>query len=573
MADTTTATVPTTPLPWGSDGALPIKNWDTNPLWKTWKKTEVYLGGDAAGRYIPKIDDYVEDTDYGITYKVTSLSDLWVPTFTRVTPKPIADMDAEDVLLGQTKDAFRCFIDKTVSPFRLQVDARCYVNARNASTARVYRGNPINGVEEIISLVLDQSGLPIGTQIPLQLGVIPNGINKAQYYIPTAYTTTDVANGEFLYVVLFDDTGSILSSKDLRAVVTSFTASTDQSIAAVTGIAMEGPLMSTLVPNRLEVPLNLTLNSINLLGVVSYNSGSAKKLNVDGTRFELLGMREFAPTQAGQHATFRLKYNLLPGEVSYLGSMVGTNRFIMQNIDVLVVDVENQLSVKLYPFPVWQDPINGYRLRWFLLNLDRDIVYDVTGLVELGANSPALDPTLYGVKQNITMALDLSKVNGSWRAYRFVQTVGITFLKAGANFDGASTLWKISFDPNQTPEYGDLNVVKSHFINQNLCEIDMQSGYGSLDNWLQAFYYNTRPLTNPQLESDPVVPDHVIFSDGTATNSIRLAIADYWNQRFTVNFPVLQDQTWYLTFVKQGPTSDLILGQAGVPIQQVSSWP
>uniref|UniRef100_A0AAU7PF97 Virion structural protein n=1 Tax=Burkholderia phage vB_BgluM-SURPRISE13 TaxID=3159457 RepID=A0AAU7PF97_9VIRU len=572
MADTTTVTVPDTPLPWGTDGALPIKNWDTNPLWKTWAKAEIYLGGDAAGRYIPKINDYVEDYDYMITYKVTALSDLWVPTLVRVTPLPIASMDSEDVLLGQTKDAFRCFIDKTVTPHRLQVDARCYVNARNASTARVYRGNPVNGVEEIISLVLDQSGLPIGTQIPLQLGVMPNGINKAQYYIPTAYTTFDIADGEFLYVTLFDDTGALLSSKDLRAVVTSFTASTDQSIAAVTGISLQGPLVSKLVGNRLEVPLNLTLNSINLYGLVSYNSGSSKQYNVDGTRFELLGMREFAPTQAGEHATFKLKYNLLGGEVSYTGGAVGTNRFIMQDVDVVVVDVENQLTVKLYPFPVWQDPVNGYRLRWFMLNLDRDIVYDVTGLVELGANSPAFSPTLYGVKQNLTMAIDLSKVNGSWRAYRFVQTVGITLLKAGANFDGVSTLWKIAFDPNQTPEYGDLNVVKSKFINQNLCEVNMQSGYGSLENWLDAFYTNTRPLTNPQLESDPVVPDHVIFSDGGSVNTIRLAIADYWNMKFTVNFPVLQDQTWFLTFVKQGPTDDLILGQAGVPIQQVASW-
>jgi hypothetical protein len=572
MADTTTVTVPSTPLPWGTDGALPIKNWDADSLWRNWAKAQIYLGGDAAGRYIPKINDYVTDYDYMITYKVTALSDLWVPTLTRVTPLPIASMDSEDVLLGQTKDAFRCFIDKTVTPHRLQVDSRCYVNARNATSARVYRGNPINGVEEIISLVLDQSGLPIGTQIPLQLGVMPNGINKAQYYIPTAYTTTDVVDGDFLYAVLFDDSGAVLSSKDLRAVITSFTASTDQSIAAVTGIALEGPLVSKLVANRLEVPLNLTLNSINLYGLVNYNSGSSKQYNVDGTRFELLGMREFAPTQAGEHATFKLKYNLLGGEVSYTGGAVGPNRFIMQDIDVLVVDVENQLTVKLYPFPVWQDPINGYRLRWFMLNLDRSIVYDVTGLVELGANSPAFSPTLYGVKQNMTFAIDLSKVNGSWRAYRFVQTVGITLLKAGANFDGASTLWKVAFDPNQSPEYGDTNVVKSKFINQNLCEVNMQSGYGSLENWLDAFYTNTRPLTNPQLESDPVVPDHVIFSDGGSVNSIRLAISDYWNMKFTVNFPVLQDQTWFLTFVKQGPTSDLILGQAGVPIQQVASW-
>lgn len=556
------------PLPWGSDGAVPVM--DTDSLWKTWQKKQVWLGGEAAGRYIPKLEDYVEDTDYGITYKVIGHDNVWVPTLQRVTPKPIADMDSEDLLLGQTKDAFRCFVDKSIIPHRLQVDARCYVNARNASTARVFRGSPMQGTPEIVSLVLDQAGLPVGTKIPLQLCVIPNGQNVAQYYVPTAYTTTDIKDGDFLYVELYDDTGAVLSSKPLRAVVTSFTASTDLSIRAVTAIAMEGPLMSHMVPDRMEVPLNLTLNSINLQGVVTYNSGAPSRANVDGGRFELLGLSAFVPSQAGQHFKMNLKYNLAQGEVSFTGGEVNGDRFITREIDVQVVDVENQLSVKLFPYPVWQNAMSGYRLRWFLLNLDRNIMYDVTPLVEIGTGSPALDPTLYGVKQQLTVALDLSQVNGNWRAWRYVQTVGITLLKAGTQ---PGDKWKIAFDPNQSPEYGTGLEIQSHFINQNLSEVWLKSGFTTKDAWLQAFYYNTKPLINPQLEADPVVPTHVIFTDGNGVNQIKVSIDDYWNTRFSVNFPVLQDSTWYIKFVKQGPVDDLVLSVAAAPVKQVVSWP
>lgn len=561
---------PDNPLPVGDDNGIPIRNWETDPHWRIWAKKDMWLGGDANQKYIPKIGDYVEDTDYHITYQVRSLNEFWIPTLVRITPKPIADMDSEDLLIGPSSDTYRCFIDPAVMPHRLQVDGRCYINAKNASTARVYRGNPINGIEEIISLILDQAGIPIGTQIPLQLSYIPNGQNVARHYIPTAYTTTDVKDGEFLYVVLFDDTGAVLSSRELRAVVTSFTASTDLSIKAVTGITMEGPLMSTLIPNRLEVPLHLTLSSINLRGRVEYNSGSPKTLNVDGTRFELLGLGAYTPTQAGQHFKMKLKYNLAGDEVSYVEGRVGNDRFIIEEIDCITIDVENQLTSKLYPYPVWDATRRVYSLRWFLLNLDRDIMYDVTPLVQMGVESPGFDPNLFGQRQSLTVVIDLSKVNGTWREWRHVQTVDITILRAGDRLV-EGTLWRIGFDPNQNPEYGNNNMLRSRFVNQNLSDVDMQSGYGSMEQWLDAFYYNTKPLLNPELEVEPVVPDHVIITDG-GQSSIRLKISEYWNRRFQVNFPVLDGETWYMKFVKQTSTTDLVLSVAGVPVQQVQSW-
>lgn len=555
-------------LPWGDDGFVPVM--DTNQLWRPWAKKDIWLGQNAQGKFIPKVGDYVEDTDFHITYQVMSHNEIWVPVLQRITPKPIADMDSEDMLLGQTRDAFRCFVDMSVTPHRLQVDGRTYVNARNARGARVFRGNPINGVEEVISLVLDQSGMPIGTMIPLELCVIPNGQNVAQYYIPTAYTTNDIHDGEFLYVEFYDDSGVVLSSKELRAVVTSFTRSSDTSIKAVTGIALEGPLMSRLVPMRLEVPLNLTLNSINLIGVVNYNSGAAQRLNVDGGRFELMGLNAFVPSQAGEHFPLRLKYSLANGEVSFTGGQVGLNRFITEPIDVLVVDVENQLSVKLFPYPVWINAQSGYRLRWFLLNLDRNVMYDVTPLVETGTESPAFDPLLFGVKQQLTVAIDLSKANSNWRAWRHVQIVAVTLLKAGTE---PGTKWRLAFDPLQTPDYGANLEIQSKFTNQNLSEIDLKSGFNTLAEWLQAFYYNTKPLTNPTLEVDPPIPTHVIFTDGNGSNAVKLLIEDYWNHRFSANFGVMQDQTWYLKFVKQGPQDDLVLSVAGATVKQVTAWP
>ena len=555
------------PLPFGTDGATPIRTESKD--WRHLAMNQTWLGGDAAGRYVANIRDYVEDTDMHITYVVTALSNLYIPTLLRITPKPVADQDSEDLLLGPDRGTFRAMIDKSVMPHRLQVDGRAYVNARNAATARVYRGNPIYGKEEIISLVLDQAGNPIGTSIPLQLCVIPNGQNVAQYYVPTAYTTTDIKDGDFLYVVLFDDTGVPLSSKSLRAVVTSFIRSPDLSIKAVTGISMEGGLMSKSIPNRLEIPLNMTLNSLNLMGVVNYNSGAPNRLAVDGQRFKLLGLESFVPTQAGEHFPMHLSYQLAAGEVSFRGGAVGNSRFINEPIDVVTVDVENQMTVKLYPCPEWLGPILGYRLRWFMLNLDRNIAYDVTGVVEVGSDAPAFDPNLYGTRQQLTVVVDLSRVNGSWRQYRFPQTVGITLLKRG---DQDETRWRIAFDPNQVPEFGVGTTMRTRFVNQNIYEVDITGGFPTKAEWLKAYYYNTRPLINPSLENDPIYPTHILLANATGTQQIKMNVDDCWNKRFTTTIPFADNDTWYLHFLKQGPTSDLLLSLAPLVNDVVVSW-
>jgi len=563
--------IPTTPLPWGTDGAVPVKDWDTNSLWRAWSMKQIYLGNIGTGKFIPKIDDYVVDTDTNITYKVVHLNDFWIPTLERVTPLQTFDSDAEDIFIGSGDTTYRCYIDKSVVPHRMQVDARCYVNSTASATARVYRGNPFNGTEEIISLVMDNSGLVIDTQIPLVLSYIPNGQNVSQWYVPTAYTNHDIQNGEMLYIVFYDSTGAILSSRRLLASITAFTVGTDVGIAAVIGIALEGPLMSTMVPNRLEVPLNLTLNSINLEGVVHYNSGLPKRYPVNGIRFDLMGMNAFVPTQAGQHFPMVLKYNLLQNEVSYTGGIIGTDRFITEIIDVQVVDVENQLTVKLYVYPRWIDNINGYTLTFFLMNLDRNVLYDVTTLVQLGNNSPAFNPFQYGTKQQLIYRINLNHVNSSWRSFIHVQTIGITLLAPGSQL-GQQTLFRVNFDPLQNPEFGQDIMVKSKFINQNISEVLVQSGFGSKEQFLEHFYDNTKPLLDPNLESHAPEPTHMVFMNQMGNWSVRLKISDYWNKKFTTNFPVNHGEQWFLKFVKETGQQDLDLSIAGFIVEGVNSW-
>ena len=555
-------------LPTGLDQRSPIKDWDAdqnkNMLWRIWALKDIWFGQEGLNKYIPKIGDYVEDTEFHITYQVTKLSDLFVPTLVRVTPKPVADLDSEDVLLGQTKDTFRVWVDKSVYPHRLQVDGRTWVNARNARFARVFSGNPQTGTAKVVSIVLDPSGQVLDTKIPLELAVIRNGTSVNQYYVPAAYTQADLKNGEMCYVVFYGAESEILSSKELRVVEGSFVMDASRPLNAIVGLALESPLMSKTIPGRLEIPLNMTLNTLNMRGVVNYLSGSPQKLTVDGQHFSLVGLQSYIPSQPGDLSTMFLRYILDDDEVSFMSGAIGQERSIQVPIEVQTVDVNPSITAKLYAYPVWTGPLNGYRLKWYMSNLDRNMLYDVTSLVTVGSASVPFNGLLYGITQNLEFVLNLEKVNGQFPNWNHVQTIGITLMRPGTE---SGTKWTIRNTPNQNPLYGLDTVAQTKFINQNQTLINLKSGCETKEEWLEKFYYATSPIFNPSIEGPnrAVAPDHFVIMYQTQEVKVEM---DQWDKTHTFLYPITPNDNVYLKFVRQGVNRDLILSVAGVPVEQ-----
>lgn len=559
----------TNPPPRGDDNEVPIKEWDSaqnlNMLWKHWGMQDIWMGsGNAAGKYIPKVLDYVEDTAARITYQVMDLDDVYKPTLERVTPRPIADLDSEDVLLSDTRDSFRVWVDKSVFPHRLQVDGRTYVNARNARFASVFRGNPYHGTAEVVSIVLDPSGQVIDTKIPLELSTLATGQNVNQYYVPTAYTKHDLKNNEMCYVEFYSAEGHFLSSKELRVIESNFVRNIDRSLRSVIGIALESPLMSKTVPGLLEVPLNLTLNSLNLTGVVNYNSGTPVRRVVDGNKFSINGMDAYIPSQPGQESPMFLKYVLAPDEVALRGGGISPDRSIQEPIIVKTVDVDPSITAMLYAYPVWVNQSTGYRLQWYMLNLDRNMLYDVTGLVELGPNSDPFRGLLYGQRQDLNFVLNLQKVNSQFRAWNHIQTVGITLFRDG---NATGTKWSIAFTPNQNPVYGMNIAARTKMINQNLSNVDISNGFATQEEWLEALYYNTKPIFNPRLEGPerPIPPDHFVLMHGNSETKYPL---DRWDKVNQILGTVAPNSTLFVKFVRQGVNRDMILTVAGLTVVQ-----
>lgn len=548
----------------GSDGGVPI--YQPDDRWTTWRLAEIYTGTVGKGRYVPKVNDYVVDTDTDERYIVTDLDlTTLVPTLKKVQPVPSDSLSDIDVLLGvgpgTDSDTYRVYLDTSVMPHTLAVDARLKVHGSMATKAKIFMGSELLGTQKVISAFYDQTGTLLGQEIPLELVAMPQGVNYTLKCVPVCYTTEEIPDGEVVSVVFYSDAGHVVSKRQLLVENTAFIRSSDASVKYVSDISLESPFMSSADPTLLQYPLNVPLAGLNLMGRVHYSDGSSMLMPVDGTKFAVFGLENFVATIVGQKIPLVLRYNLSEGEIAY-GLSVGSERFISEVYRATTLKADGAYSVKLFGYPVWIDSINGYRLEWFLYNLDRQAMYRVTPYVQINANTRAFDPIAYGVNQKLSVSLNLKDVDSTFSSYIHTQTIEIVLMNQGSE---RTTNWTIAFESGQNPVYGKNNFAATTFVNQNLMTVNLAMGETTLDGWLNRLYYLTKPLIDPDRELTAPAPDYFAILIGTTVLEFTIA---QWNAVLSINQVVANSDTMFIKFFKRTVDNDIQLAIAGVPVYQ-----
>lgn len=559
----------------GSDGHVPVQ--DPNGLWKTWSISEIYTGAQGANRYVPKVKDYVVDPDTNEWWVVVSIDpSTLIARLNSIIDVPGGNLSDNDVLLGvgsgTSADTYRVYIDKTVMPHTLSVDARVRVPGSMLTKARLFIGSQLTGNEKLISAFYDQSGHLLGQDIPLELvGVgsydtgMPNGAiittNYAIKTVPTCYTTEDLPNGEYVTLVAYSDDGHIGYKRQLLAENTSFIRTTSAATKYITGISLESPFLSNSDPTLIQYPLNVPKVGLNLIGVVHYSDGSTIRLPVDNTKFSMFGFHDYVATIVGQALPLVLSYKLSPGEVVY-GQTVSQNRALSQSYKAVTLDVDGSFTPKLFGYPVWIDALHGYRMEWFLYNLDRNLVFRVTPFVSYSPNGPLFNPTAYGVNQTLSVQINLRDVSGQFRSYIHTQTLSVALRAAGTE---RVTNWTIAYDPNQTTIFGLNNFAAMTFVNQNLRKVKIDCNELVFANWLERIYYLTKPLTNPSHEVKAPEPNMFAFVFGD--HQVEFTI-DQWNQELQISDQLLNNDTLFIKFFRRTPETDIHLGISAMPVYQ-----
>lgn len=549
----------------GSDGEVPI--YEPDGRWTMWSLEQIYNGGVGAARYVPKIKDYVIDTDTDEKYIVSGLDPTtMVAVLTKIIPANVTGLfDDSDILLGvgpgTASDTYRVYLDTTVIPYTLSVDARLFVYGTMVKTCKIYRGSAVVGNQEVISAMYDQTGNLLGQAIPLELALEQGPLNRAVWSVPTCHTTALMPDNEIVTAVFFSDSGHVVSKRQLLVENSSFIRASTEGTKYVTNIYLESPFLSQADPLLIQYPINVPLNGLNLMGVVQYSDGTQKRMPVDQTKFSVFGLENFVATIVGQKAPLVLKYALSPDEVGY-GLSVGSDRFIAKNYRLQTTRADGIYSVKLFGYPVWIDALNGYRMEWYLYNLERQLVFYATPYVRFNDNAPAFDPVAYGVSQRLSVSVNLKDLNPSYNHYNHVQTLNVVLLGEGSLRD---TNWTIGFDPGQNPPYGRDNFAALEFVNQNLRRVNLGMGAATKEEWLTRIYYNTKPLVDTARESLPPEPNFFAVMVGTTPFEFPIS---QWNSTLEIGGQLLNNDTLLVRFFFRTSENDLQLSLAGLPLYQ-----
>lgn len=511
------------------DRALLGGNEDIN--WKIWNINDIYRGNQSERElHHVQVGDMVVDLTGGVErrYYVKSIDDA-----TRVPELVLLRQLKEDtntiqvemkgVGPGQASETWRCFYDDTIEPHSLRVDGKVYCHGSLATHCKIFLGvetDKYNG--KVISQYRDNNSNNVSENIPLELiGWRDNIAIKAPMM---GFTTHKLQDGEVVTLVTYSADGVVFQQDRLIVVNTADVRRSEVGKRFVESIEMVTPFLSEVDDREVLFPINMDKEAVFIMCKVNYSDGTSKTLAVDGGRVQLHGWDAYVPSVLGAASPLVLQYQLAENEES-TQALRGTNRFITESYNARTKEVDGAYSVRLSVIPNW----NGaeWELNYRLHNLDRDISYDVTDLVEAASNSVPFQPRKFGTMQRVVVALQLDKVNSAFARFRHVQAFDISLMGSAA-IDNSP--FYISYHTGQDPYYGqDIKLVKSQVGERHY--VSISCGASTLEDWLDKTFYRTEPMFNKFAETEAPKPTHfMLLVPGTISNDVHYPIEKWRGQ-------------------------------------------
>lgn len=522
----------------------------------------------SGGLWVPNPGDLVVDLYQGwfVVLEVDYTTGESVITRWKIVEDTEVPDDSDPILgehPGPPRESFRAFLDTSVTPFTLSIDPSFYLLGSMVDSYRIFRGTDINpGTGEVISQFIDGGGNFLGTAVPLEVLEIPGATTEVANVPMVGYTTTRMDNGEIISLVAYRDDGSVVYRTTMVVINTSLSRVSTVSKRYIKGIQLESPFISSSDPQTIEFPMNVTAESLPLNAVVYYHNGDRIRYPIDGSKFSLFGLREYIATVVGQKFPLVLAYQLSEDEVSYMAEPT-TNKRITKNYQAMTTTVDGSYEIKLYVYPQWVNPSVGYRLTYWLYNLDRRTYYEVTPLIELGTNSAPFDPLLYGTTQRMTVAIDLNRVDSMFAPYRHVQNFELSLLGRG---DMAGDIWQVSFTTEQLNAFGRGLSATVEYVNTNDWILYLRNGYPGIGPWLRAMYEGIEPLYDQRRETHAPQPTHFLLRFKNNTYEFPI---ESWDDDLIINNDLEDGELLFIHWINKTYSEDLQLGVTALPIRQI----
>lgn len=533
-----------------------------------WHISEIYKGdsNDPKARYVPNVNDMViswEGGNYNPYYVeyVDPQTHIAVLKPAKQAKEP-EEVDMENVLVGQgvgaVNEAYRIYLNTKTVPFTLSLSSLLHAYGSGVSHAKVFLGTDVTDNGIVISKNYDASGNYTGDNLGIEKLTSPDGNNKYIWAIRSGFCNMEIDDGEICTVVIYSESNVKISTAKLLVQNTTLVRDSNTPTREITSVHLKSDSLSVHDKHLLEVPLNLPISSIMAEAVVTYNDGTTKPVQIDGSKCALNGLRGFISSVPGIRYPLTLNYQLSPGESSAI-ARPGANPHISEPYWIVTKNPDRANAVKLFVQPYWVSDVEGYKLRWYLHDLDRSEPIDVTENVQLHPSTP-FNGVTYGKTQHLMYTLELKSVSPEFMDLRIVQDIDI-LLRGGPN--GTDDAFWIRYEEG-TGWYGENVAAWSSSVDgrSQLC-IDLNMQFE--DEWLDTMYRQVCPMPDLDAGLSAPRPTHVRIHCNTGrSNSLLVECAKF---KEYVNWPVLLRDTDILRFDWLIRTQSNELYLASTPVQ------
>lgn len=545
---------------------VPIPN--PNRPFTIFRIEQLYTGPLGHGQEVPNIDDLIVDYSLGIFRRCIAV-DYTNFTWALETFNPVQVYNETATIGGMApsvSDTYRIYIDTTKHPYTMRIDGRLEVGGSDLTCVKVFRGSDYSAAGTVISAYI-KNGVLISESIPLELVKTEMYANKAVKVAVAGSCKQTVDNGERLTVVVYSDVDEVAVVAVCNAVVTNMAMASTSPAKQILDVRLKSPFLAPGDDKLLQLYINMPLDDMQITGEIVYNDGTVP-ITIDGTRMRLDGLRNsgaqdtyYISSQAGQEIDLLLTYRIGSNE-TYIGSDV-IDGVICRPYRATTLPVDGAYSLKMFVVPTWQDSARGYKLRYFIYDLDRGNVFEATSYVTLAVNSAAFDPILYGVKQHLAMCVDVGKVSNFYKSHIHPQSFAITLM--GPATDKVDN-FRIEYTPTK-PQYGEGVYAKFHYDNVTYWMLDIRCGCASKAEWLAKLYDKVYPLYDPRSEAAPPVPTHMEIV--TRTKSYLLTV-DQWVSPFHVDYQLIEGETVMIKWIRRTGAESLQLGMSPLIAHQMT---
>lgn len=500
---------------------------DVTRGFKVWSIDDIFFGKDEKGKHVPNVGDLVVETEGGtIRFKkvIAVNENTWIATLSPLYQD--RDVREEETQFhavgpGYHSETFRLFYDNSVVPHTLMMDSMAHLYGEDVSYIKIFKGYDISQSGRVISQYRSNENERYSENVPVyKLGTRFDDNNAIKRPV-VCHTTEHLEDGDVVTIVAYTQSGIEASVRRFIVAHTANIRRLENSTLYVADVELVSPFISASDDRLLEFPSNMQRDGLFTMARVIMSDGSHRLVTIDGNKVSLLGLDHVISTLPHETASIALVYHLGPNELAWNASS-GKNRHVTTVYRYRTLDVDGSYTVKITVVPEWISVNSGYRLRYFLFNLERTYMMEITDLVEYGIDSEPFNGRRYGVVQHLAVAINLDKLGIGLKSFRHVQTLSIAlrgnpeefYEPYVINYFGEDTqnlkpiLLHVNHD-SRLVNTAHNTVIRIHSDNVPVKTEQQTIEQYLMDTVLTHSYKYARPVYDRNTEANAITPTHV----------------------------------------------------------------